>query len=130
MVRIVVSVRVLVVVALTGVVSSAALCAGGGTSVRIVLRATPAAPARVTTLRCNPPSGSVAHPAQACSRLLAAGRAIFAPTPPGSACTQIYGGPQEAIVTGTLHGMHIWARFRRRDGCELARWHRVAFLLS
>ncbi|MEP6893792.1 MAG: hypothetical protein ABI927_08445, partial [Gaiellaceae bacterium] len=67
---------------------------------------------------------------QACSRLLAAGRAIFAPTPRGIACTQIYGGTPEAFVTGTLRGVKVWARFRRRDGCEIARWNRVGFLLG
>ena len=42
----------------------------------------------------------------------------------------IYGGPQVALVTGTLRGVKVWARFRRRDGCEIARWNRVAFLLG
>jgi hypothetical protein len=70
------------------------------------------------------------QPAQACGKLLAAGRAIFAPTPRGMACTMIYGGSQEALVTGTLDGQKVWARFRRRDGCEISRWNRVAFLLG
>jgi hypothetical protein len=71
----------------------------------------------------------VASPARACRLLAAGGRALFAPTPPGKACTEIYGGPQQATVTGTLAGRPVWARFRRRDGCEIARWDRVAFLL-
>jgi hypothetical protein len=43
-------------------------------------------------------------------------------------CTQIYGGPQEALVTGTYAGAKVWARFNRRDGCQTDRWNRVAFL--
>jgi hypothetical protein len=43
-------------------------------------------------------------------------------------CTQIYGGPQEALVTGTFGGRRVWARFSRRNGCEIARWNRIAFL--
>jgi hypothetical protein len=126
-----VGVRTLVVAtALVFLSANGALGSGGATSLRIVVRANPDAPAHVATLRCNPSGGTVLHPAQACRRLLAAGRAIFAPTPPGTACTQIYGGPQVALVTGTLAGLRVWARFPRRDGCEVARWNRVAFLFS
>jgi hypothetical protein len=55
-------------------------------------------------------------------------RAAFAPVPPGQVCTQIYGGPQQARVTGTLGGRRVSARFRRTNGCEIARWNRLAFL--
>lgn len=122
--------RVVAVLALIVLSTGAAPASPGGTSLRIAVRATANAKARVTTLRCDPPGGTVAQPARACARLLAGGRARFAPTPPGIACTQIYGGSQEALVTGTLRGLTIWARFRRRDGCELTRWNRVAFLLG
>jgi hypothetical protein len=105
-----------------------ALAAGGTTSLRVVYRPVPGAPARMLTLRCNPPAGSVARPAAACRRLATLGRAAFAPTPAGTACTQIYGGPQVAVVTGTLGGQRLWARFTRRDGCEVARWSRISFL--
>ncbi len=122
--------RVAFAIALGALVSSAAW-ASGTTTLRVVVRAKPGAAPRVTTLRCNPPGGgTVAKPAAACRRLLAGGRTLFAPTPPGTACSQIYGGPQEAVVSGTLAGARLWARFRRRDGCEVARWNRVAFLLG
>ncbi len=121
-------VRVLTVAAAVLLLASTALGSGSHTSLRVVVRANADAPAHVATLRCNPAGGTVLHPAQACRRLLSAGRAIFAPTPPGTACTQIYGGPQVAVVTGTLGGQRVWARFLRRDGCEVARWNRVAFL--
>ena len=55
---------------------------------------------------------------------------LFAPTPAGTACTQIYGGPETARVTGTFRGRKIWALFTRRDGCAIARWNRVAFLFT
>lgn len=63
----------------------------------------------------------------ACARL-ARLKDPFAPVPPGTPCTEIYGGPQVAVVRGTYEGRHVWARFRRSDGCEVARWHRVDFL--
>lgn len=122
--------RVVVTIALTLVLTSTAFGSGSGPSLRIAVRANPTAPARITTLRCNPTGGTVPNPAEACRRLLSTGRAIFAPTPPGTPCTMIYGGPQEALVTGTLGGAKIWARFRRRDGCEIARWNRIAFLFG
>ena len=72
---------------------------------------------------------TLARPTRACRRLASLERP-FAPTPPGTACTQIYGGPQVALVAGTYRGARIWTRFHRRDGCEIARWDRLIFLLS
>ena len=54
----------------------------------------------------------------------------FLPTPPATICTQIYGGPQEAFVRGTFRGRRLSTRFARRNGCEIARWDRVAFLFA
>ena len=108
---------------------TAASAATGQTSLRIVFRSSPHAAPRVATLHCAPPGGTVERPAAACRRLATLGRAAFAATPPGSACTQIYGGPQQAVVTGTVDGARVWARLTRVDGCALARWSRVAFLI-
>jgi hypothetical protein len=125
--------RHLVVTLMVGVLAfgfaTVARGAAGQTGLRIVYRTDVGAPARVTTLHCGPPRGTVANPAAACQRLQALGRAAFAPTPRGMACTQIYGGPQTALVSGTLDGRRVWAHFTRRDGCEIARWNRVEFLL-
>ena len=57
-------------------------------------------------------------------------RAAFAPVPRDTMCTQIYDGPQQALVTGTLQGRKVWARFKRTNGCETARWDRLAFLFG
>jgi hypothetical protein len=79
------------------------------------------------TLGCAPPRGSLPRPALACRRL-AALRDPFAPVPKDTACTAIYGGPQVARVRGSLRAMRIDARFNRRNGCEIGRWNRLAFL--
>lgn len=79
--------------------------------------------ARVSSIRCPAVS-------PACRRLGILAGNPFAPTPPATVCTQIYGGPQEALVTGTFRGRRVWARFSRRNGCEIARWNRIAFLLG
>jgi hypothetical protein len=78
-------------------------------------------------LRCDPVGGTLPRAAAACRRLRALERP-FAPVPKDVNCTQIYGGPQVARVTGTFARRRVWARFKRTDGCEIARWNRVRFL--
>ena len=59
------------------------------------------------------------------------GEDIFFPKPgPPKLCTQQYGGPQVAEVTGTFHGRQVRAVFRRTDGCEIARWNALSALLG
>jgi len=83
--------------------------------------------ARTYTLRCNPVGGTLPQPASACRRLTQL-RAPFTPTPEGTACSEIYGGPRIAFVRGRFRGRSISTTFNRRDGCEIARWNRVRFL--
>lgn len=80
----------------------------------------------VWTLRCAPAGGTLKQPGRACQRLASGGRQLFAPLRKGMICTQIYGGPQVAIVTGMLAGRRLWARFQRRNGCEVDRWNRLS----
>ena len=54
----------------------------------------------------------------------------FAPVPAGVRCTAIYGGPATASVRGRLRGRRVDARFSLRNGCEIARWERFAWLLG
>jgi hypothetical protein len=79
------------------------------------------------TLRCGPASGTLPQPARACRRLAALTNP-FAPVPDDAVCTQVYGGPQTARVTGSFRGRPVRARFARGNGCEIARWRRVGFL--
>jgi TolB protein len=79
------------------------------------------------TLACEPARGTLPGAARACRRLLALPRP-FRAVPRGSACTEIYGGPQVAEIRGTLRGRRVAARFRRTDGCQIKRWNRVGFL--
>ncbi|HSI98583.1 MAG TPA: SSI family serine proteinase inhibitor, partial [Gaiellaceae bacterium] len=78
------------------------------------------------TLRCNPARGTLSRPAVACRRLAAGGVKLFAPIPPSTVCTQIYGGPQVARVVGRVAGKRIWTTFTRNDGCQIGRWNRVS----
>lgn len=54
----------------------------------------------------------------------------LAPVPRRTACTQVYGGPGTARVTGQLRGERVSASFDLTDGCEIARWRRNAALLG
>jgi len=76
-------------------------------------------------LRCDPSAGTVPNPARAC-RVLASLAHPFAPTPPGTTCSDIAIGPQQAVVTGVLRGRRIHARLRLQGSCEIDRWKRVA----
>ena len=87
----------------------------------------PDGPKRTWTLKCAPLGGTLPHRAQACRRLSRMTQP-FRPVPADVACTQIYGGPQRALVTGRLRGHRVRARFDRTDGCEIGRWERVRFL--
>ena len=83
--------------------------------------------AKKYTLRCNPAGGTLPNGRRACERLLAL-RAAFAPVPRDTACTEIFGGPHQALVTGTFRGRTVKARFGRTDGCQISRWDKHRFL--
>lgn len=41
------------------------------------------------------------------------------------ACTEIYGGPETALITGTLDDMAVEAQINRTNGCGIDDWGRV-----
>jgi hypothetical protein len=55
---------------------------------------------------------------------------FFAPRRADMMCTQQYGGPQVAVVTGSFHGRPVHTRFSLTDGCEIARWRSMAPLFG
>jgi hypothetical protein len=70
-------------------------------------------------------------PAAALAAVERYGEDIFFPKPgPPKLCTQQYGGPQVAVVTGTFHGRTVEAVFTRTDGCEISRWKIMGPLLG
>jgi Subtilisin inhibitor-like len=105
------------------------LAAAAATALSIAVSPTGTAPWHHSTLTCGPAGGTLAHPAAACTKL-AKLSAPFAPVPKDVACSQIYGGPNVARVTGIFRGRRVWAVFHRRNGCETARWNALAFLLG
>jgi hypothetical protein len=54
----------------------------------------------------------------------------FAPVPAQTACTEIFGGPDTATVSGTIEGEAVEATLTRSNGCEIERFDRFAPLLA
>jgi hypothetical protein len=120
----------LVVVAVALVVGGTAAAAAPRTTLTITLWPDGRGePSKAWTLRCAPAAGTLPRAGRACSSL-AALRNPFAPVPADAACTEIYGGPAVALVTGRHRGRRIHARFSRTDGCQISRWQRHAFLFG
>ncbi|MGW5420157.1 SSI family serine proteinase inhibitor [Streptomyces sp. NPDC003943] len=71
------------------------------------------------------------HPAaeNACKRLeqltRAGGDDPFAAVPEGQMCTEQYGGPATAHITGNWQGRSVDAHFSRANGCEIDRWENL-----
>lgn len=98
-----------------------------GTGTALTIEVSPGDGARTSTydLRCDPPGGDHPQPEQACDAIAAAGVDVFDPVPSDQSCTQVFGGPQTATITGTYAGRTVDATFSRSDGCEIDRWERL-----
>ena len=44
-------------------------------------------------------------------------------------CTQVYGGPQTARITGAIDGRDVDRTFKRTNGCEIEQYARIAKIL-
>ena len=81
------------------------------------------------TLTCDPAGGTHPDPDAACRALEAHGANALPPVRKDVACTQVYGGPQTATITGTWQGKPVRSSFSRINGCEISRWDRLRGLL-
>lgn len=89
----------------------------------------PGTDAVTRTLTCDPSGGDHPHAAAACA-VLASIDDPFAPTPPGTIATMIYGGPDTITVDGQWQGRPVHAEFNRTNGAEIARWDRLGPVLE
>jgi hypothetical protein len=78
-----------------------------------------------TRLQCPSPQHE-----EACRRALRLPPSAFDPVPGDVACTEIYGGPQQGRIEGTIGRRRVEGVFTRANGCQIARYDRVAFLLE
>lgn len=65
-----------------------------------------------------------------CQRLERLRTDAFAPVTRDRVCTQVYGGPATAVVRGKLRGRAVVGRFSLKNGCEIDRWERFAWLIG
>lgn len=71
------------------------------------------------------PTPESSHPsAEAACAALKQNAALLSPATPGTAqaCTEQYGGPQTATVTGVVDGISVETEFARTNGCEISAW--------
>lgn len=80
------------------------------------------------TLRCGPVGGTHTRRAAACTRLAGIERP-FATSRQPEICTQEYGGPEQAVVTGTHRGQKVWIQLSLSDGCKISRFKTLEFLI-
>ncbi|GAA1911265.1 SSI family serine proteinase inhibitor [Streptantibioticus ferralitis] len=81
-------------------------------------------PTVTSTLSCHPAGGTHRNARAACDRLDALDGPL-GPVPHDQMCTELYGGPQTARITGTWRGRHVEDTYTRTDGCQAARWQRM-----
>jgi len=87
-----------------------------------------AAPERYTLGCGEQVSGDLPDAAAACTHL--AGLADpFAPLPADQVCTEQFGGPQTARVTGSWAGAGVDLALARTNGCEISQWDSLGPLL-
>lgn len=79
-------------------------------------------------LTCDPAGGDHPDPATAC-QVLTDHAAALEPVRPGVSCTQVFGGPETATITGTFRGKAVSAQLARNNGCEITRWTDLTGLL-
>jgi Subtilisin inhibitor-like len=110
--------------------SAAAPTAGpgqGNAELAIMVKPSETGQAVNYTLVCQNgvPAAESQHPtaAAACTALKENAALLSpAPRPKDTVCTQQYGGPEEAAVSGSVDGKAVEAKFSLRDGCEIAQW--------
>lgn len=93
------------------------------------------APDHVAHLRCRAEKARAdgflrdAGAAAACKRARTIAGFLAAAPSRKRICTQIYGGPQRARITGTIGARRIDRRFKRTDGCAIGDWQHAVPLL-
>jgi hypothetical protein len=97
--------------------------AGAGATADLLIEATRASGTQVSwTLTCDPVAGSHPEAEQACAVLAAAEDELLMPVPADSVCTEQYGGPDTARITGTWRGRVIDVSLSRINGCYISQW--------
>lgn len=107
----------------------------GNAELAIMVKPSNSEPATHYALACEDgaPTDESQHPsaAKACE-VLKNNPGVLIPQPPSKdvVCTQQYGGPQTATVTGVVDGVPVDILFALRDGCEINQWNAAESILG
>ncbi|BCW69494.1 SSI family serine proteinase inhibitor [Arthrobacter sp. NicSoilB8] len=107
----------------------------GNAELAIMIKPSETATASNFTLVCQNgiPAAESQHPSAAAACIAIKNNpSILSPVPAGKdrVCTQQYGGPQVATVTGVVDGHPVQATFTLKDGCEIAAWNAAKDVLG
>ena len=107
----------------------------GNAELAIMVKPSETGTAANFTLVCQNgvPAAESQHPnAAAACIAIKKNPAILSPAPPAKnqTCTQQYGGPQVATVTGVVDGRAVQASFSLTNGCEIAAWNAAKDVLG
>jgi hypothetical protein len=99
----------------------------GNAELAIMVKLSATEPAVNYTLVCRDgvPAAESKHPnADAACAALKNNAALLSPAPKDAkrVCTEQYGGPQTATVTGIVDDIPVEAAFARTNGCEIGAW--------
>jgi Subtilisin inhibitor-like len=98
------------------------------TQVQVQFRATRGSEPVSATLTCGPVGGDHPRAQEACAAIEQNEDALRELSK-DIVCTEIYGGPETATVSGTVRGRPVEAQFSRSNGCEIGRWDALDPLL-
>jgi hypothetical protein len=110
--------------------------AGGGDPVRLTVTfAREPGSRHVAHLRCTANSARAdgflrsVGAARACATARRLAGFLAGKPDPNRACTQIFGGQERAVVSGTIGTRRIRRAFARTDGCKVADWRHAMPLI-
>ncbi|MGA7206709.1 MAG: serine protease inhibitor [Specibacter sp.] len=121
--------------ATTAPAPSAPASGTGHAALTITLKQSAGAAPVVYTLVCTDgvpaPASDLPTAVAACAALAKNPLLLTRPSPPaGQLCTEQFGGPQQATVSGTVDGTAVQASYSLRDGCEISAWDAVQSILG
>jgi hypothetical protein len=115
--------------------SSPAAATSDPVTLTIAFSRQPGAPRSVAHLRCRGSRATAdgflraVGARRACAHARGVARLFTTGPDPHRACTEIFGGPERALVTGKIGDRRVRRSFKRTDGCQVADWQRAMPIL-
>lgn len=75
-------------------------------------------------------SSTLSEAAEACKLIAEKPEIIVQQQSPQAICTEIFGGPERAEITGELAGKSVQSTYSKHNGCAIDRWSRAELLLG